>query len=54
MKELEQILVIPDDHGRGFWKEFVKGHENEMIVFLGDYTDPYPHENISEEETLAN
>ena len=54
MKELEQVLVIPDDHGRGFWKEFVKGHEDEMIIFLGDYVDPYPYENISEEETLAN
>jgi 3',5'-cyclic AMP phosphodiesterase CpdA len=54
MQEFEKVLVIPDDHGRGFWKEFVKGHENEMIVFLGDYVDPYPHENISEEEALAN
>ena len=54
MQDFEQVLVIPDDHGRGFWKEFVKGYENEMIVFLGDYVDPYPHENISEEETLAN
>ena len=49
MQEFETVLVIPDDHGRGFWKEFVKGHENEMIVFLGDYVDPYPHENISVE-----
>lgn len=54
MQEFETVLVIPDDHGRGFWKEFVKGHENEMIVFLGDYVDPYPHENISVEEALAN
>lgn len=54
MKQLDQILVVPDDHGRGFWKEFIKGYENETIVFLGDYTDPYPHEEISEEETLAN
>lgn len=54
MQEFETVLVIPDDHGRGFWKEFVKGYENEMIVFLGDYVDPYPHENISEEEALAN
>lgn len=54
MQEFEKVLVIPDDHGRGFWREFVKGHENEMIVFLGDYVDPYPHENISEEEALAN
>lgn len=54
MQEFEKVLVIPDDHGRGFWKEFVKGYENEMIIFLGDYVDPYPHENISEEEALAN
>ena len=24
------------------------------IIFLGDYLDPYAHENISQEEALAN
>lgn len=54
MKEFKQVVVIPDVHGRIFWKEFLKGKENKQIIFLGDYVDPYPHENISEEEALAN
>lgn len=36
----ESILVVPDVHGRTFWKS-VKGFDGQ-IVFLGDYHDPYP------------
>lgn len=39
--------VIPDIHGRNFWHEAVKGHEDERIVFLGDYLDPYSREGIT-------
>lgn len=46
MEGKDKIIVIPDIHGREFWKEAVKGHENERIVFLGDYVDPYPYEGI--------
>lgn len=35
------ILIIPDVHGRTFWKNAVRGHETHPIVFLGDYLDPY-------------
>jgi len=35
------MIIIPDIHGRDFWKESVLGHEDEDIVFLGDYVDPY-------------
>ena len=35
------MIIIPDIHGRNFWKEAIKGHEDEEIVFLGDYVDPY-------------
>lgn len=40
-------LVVPDVHGRDFWKEPVNrvlmaGHG--PVVFLGDYVDPYLHE----------
>ena len=44
---MKKILIIPDVHGRDFWKEPVKQElkNNETsIVFLGDYTDGYPHE----------
>lgn len=35
------MIIIPDIHGRDFWKEAVREHEDEEIVFLGDYVDPY-------------
>ncbi len=40
------MIIIPDIHGRKFWKKAVKKHEDEEIVFLGDYCDPYPKEGI--------
>ncbi len=44
-KTPKKILVIPDVHGRLFWKEPVAKLLNEVdrIVFLGDYLDPYYH-----------
>ena len=38
------MIIIPDIHGRKFWKEAVTGREEDIIVFLGDYLDPYPHD----------
>ena len=35
------MIIIPDIHGRDFWKE-VTAIEDEEFVFLGDYVDPYP------------
>lgn len=43
----KKFLIIPDVHGRDFWKEPVKRaleDKETEIVFLGDYLDPYPHE----------
>lgn len=37
---MTKILIIPDIHGRSFWKESCNNW-NETIVFLGDYHDPY-------------
>lgn len=45
--KLKKIIIIPDVHGRTFWREPVKKYKNVEgvhIVFLGDYLDPY--ENI--------
>ncbi len=48
-----QILIIPDVHGRTFWKKPVKDIDKyEKVIFLGDYLDPYPSEGISEEEAI--
>lgn len=43
----KKILVIPDVHGRLFWKDPAQKYVNEVdrIVFLGDYLDPYPQED---------
>ena len=41
------VIVIPDVHGRRFWEDGVKARKpGETMIFLGDYTDPYPHEGI--------
>lgn len=37
---MTKILVIPDVHGRSFWKEPCDNWKD-RIVFLGDYHDPY-------------
>lgn len=47
------ILIIPDVHGREFWKE-AKDYPGK-IVFLGDYLDPYTYpEGITTEQALEN
>lgn len=52
---MKKVLVIPDIHGRTFWKEpCSKIDEYEKIIFLGDYLDPYDFENISVEDAIAN
>lgn len=40
------MIIIPDIHGRTFWKKALEGREQEKTIFLGDYTDPYPKEDI--------
>ena len=42
-----RTLIIPDVHGREFWREPVKEvleKTNARVVFLGDYLDPYPND----------
>lgn len=42
MNNLETFLIIPDPHGRPFWREAVKDADKAgEIIFLGDYVDPY-------------
>lgn len=47
------MIIIPDVHGRVFWKEAVKD-KNEKVIFLGDYVDPYPGEKLSLTRTIDN
>lgn len=49
------MIVIPDIHGRTFWKETVKLRKpREEVIFLGDYMDPYPYEGIDYSEAFKN
>ena len=59
MKNNIHTLIIPDIHGRTFWKNDIKKfpiseYPDLKIIFLGDYLDPYEFENISKIETITN
>lgn len=54
-KKNPKILVLPDIHGRTFWKKPCETPEKyDKIIFLGDYVDPYPDEGIDRDETIEN
>ena len=44
------LLIIPDVHGRIFWREALEANNFSHVIFLGDYTDPYSHEGISQND----
>jgi len=48
MNNMKDILIVPDVHGRDFWYPSLDFQGD--VIFLGDYTDPYPHEGFSEED----
>ena len=50
----KNILIIPDVHGRTFWKAAIDPDNYEKIVFLGDYADPYEMEGITVSMALDN
>lgn len=41
-----KLLIIPDIHGRRFWKHDIDEHLDEVdhVIFLGDYLDHYTYE----------
>ena len=44
----KNITIIPDVHGRTFWRRAVQAAPpGGKIIFLGDYLDPYPWEEIT-------
>lgn len=52
---MEKIIIIPDIHGRDFWKLALDDIKNGVrTVFLGDYHDSYKHENISKQDSIKN
>ena len=50
----DKILIIPDVHGREFWKWAVEEFPETETIFLGDYHDPYPQEGITNADSLRN
>lgn len=49
------ILILPDIHGRTFWKEPCKDIGlYDKIIFLGDYIDPYKFEHIDIKNAIDN
>lgn len=45
------IVIIPDIHGRSFWRSYVRSINPEQhYLFLGDYLDPYDDDNIAWED----
>ncbi len=52
---MRNVLVLPDVHGRKFWKKPCENIENyDKVVFLGDYFDPYDFEKISVVDCIEN
>ena len=51
-----KILILPDIHGRTFWKKPCENpKEFDLIIFLGDYLDPYESiDGITKEEAYNN
>lgn len=51
---MSKILIIPDVHGRAFWKEATEQYSSECdkIIFLGDMLDPYPDEGITRKQAI--
>ena len=47
---MDRVIIIPDVHGRKFWRSAMSRVENTPIIFLGDYLDPYWDEGIDAEE----
>lgn len=50
---MHKIYIIPDVHCRPFYKP-VLNIKDELVVFLGDYLDPYHYEGFSDAQGLEN
>lgn len=50
------LLILPDIHGRTFWKKAVETYPDLPVIFLGDYLDPYYNriEKIYSYEAIPN
>lgn len=53
MKKDIQLLIVPDVHGRDFWRKPVLSHPDMPVVFLGDYLDQYGEEHIHDDQAIS-
>lgn len=54
-KEMKKgTLIIPDVHGRTFWKTALNTGRYGKVIFLGDYVDPYAYEGIDNLTAISN
>lgn len=42
-----RYTLIPDVHGRPFWRDAVRDMQDVPVIFLGDYLDPYPQDGVT-------
>ena len=55
MKILNKIAVVPDVHGKSFWKEAKEKIDSvDEVVFLGDYLDTYSFKGLLNREIELN
>lgn len=51
--EKDLIYIVPDIHGRDFYKPILQEKDNK-VVFLGDYVDPYVlYENFTYDDVIT-
>ena len=48
---MKKLLIIPDVHGRSFWRSAVE-KEKTKTIFLGDYVDPYSWEGFTRADAI--
>ena len=50
---MNRLIIIPDIHGRPFWRKAVNENPEEEFIFLGDYLDPYSQDGVTADEAFA-
>ena len=49
---MSKLIIIPDVHGRTFWKYPTVTYREAQFIFLGDYLDPYPEDHIKDADAF--
>lgn len=51
-KQQNALIIIPDVHGRPFWRQPSVTYRQASFIFLGDYLDPYPKDNVMDTDAF--